>query len=160
MQLCHAQVSGSCDSDFRLASLGIQAFPSRHMKMVQMFWAAAAAALEPATTSKSAATARATRLPASNRAKKQTILKQHGATRSEHCILGTEHLPRGGGFFSCLAWLGLWKFWWSTQSACNSIVYNFNGRPIATVLHHNFASLLNYSLRLTSNNTVKGSYKF
>lgn len=40
------------------------------------------------------------------------------------------------------------------------VVYNFNGRPIATVLHHNFSSLVNYSLRLTPANTVKGSYKF
>jgi len=31
MHLCHAQVSGSCDSDFRLPHLA-------NMKMVQMFW--------------------------------------------------------------------------------------------------------------------------
>lgn len=159
MQLCHAQVSGSCDSDFRLPHL-VYAFPSRQPPLLPhengsnvlsdstAAKTAAAAAVEPATWA-------AARLPASNSAKTNKHIAQHGATRTEHCILGRA-LALGGLSRS----LDVVEDFDEVHNQHVMVVYNFNGRPIATVLHHNFSSLVNYSLRLTPYNTVKDSYKF
>lgn len=144
---------------FPLASLGIRfskprqppSLPHENGSNVLSDSTAAKTAAEPATWA-------AARLPASNSAKtnKQTNTEQHGATRTEHCILGRALAL--GGLSRSLD--NLVEDFDEVHNQHVMVVYNFNGRPIATVLHHNFSSLVNYSLRLTPDNTVKGSYKF